>query len=181
MSGRASAARYARALLDVAIKEADPVRVGEELASFATLVGAHAVLRDTLKNPGVPAAAKRRVVEELSGRLSLASPLAKLLLMLADRDRLSLLPDLNDVYQERLRDHQQVIQAEVTTAAPLDAANADAIRKRLQGATGRQVSMTTKVDPALIGGLVARIGGTVYDGSVSARLAKMRERLLQGR
>jgi|CXWL01.1.fsa_nt_gi F-type H+-transporting ATPase subunit delta len=181
MSGRASAARYARALLDVAIKEADPARVGDDLVSFAAMVSEHAVLRDTLKNPGVPAAAKRRVIEELSGRLSLASPLAKLLLMLADRDRLMILSDLSDVYQERLREHQRILQAEVTTAAPLEAEPAAALRQRLQDATGRQVTMTMKVDPALIGGLVARIGGTVYDGSVSARLTKMRERLMHER
>jgi len=181
MSSRASAARYARALMDVAIKEADPVRVGEQLASFATLVSEHAALADTLKNPGIPAAAKRKIVEELAGRLSLASPLSKLLLMLADRDRLTILPDLNDVYQEQLRDHQRILQAEVTTATALDAAPAEALRKRLQDLTGRQVLLTAKVDPALIGGLVARIGGTVYDGSVSTRLAKVRERLLQDR
>ncbi len=181
MSGRASAARYARALLDVAIKEADPVRIGEELASLSALVGEHAILRDALKNPGIPASAKRNLVGELSARLSLSPPLAKLLLMLADRDRLTLVADLDQVYQERLREHQQVIQADVTTAMPLDAAHADAIRQRLQSATGRQVTMTTKVDPTLIGGLVARIGGTVYDGSVSTRLAKVRERLLHGR
>ncbi len=181
MSGRASAARYARALLDIAIKEADPARVGEELASFATLVDEHAVLREALKNPGIPAVAKGRVIEELSTKLSLSSPLAKLLLMLAERDRLSLLPDLNEVYQERLREHQQILEAEVTTAAPLEEASAGALRKRLQDVTGRQITMTTNVDPTLIGGLVARIGGTVYDGSVSSRLAKMRERLLQER
>ncbi len=181
MSSRASAARYARALLDVSIAEADPVRIGEQLASFTALVGEHAVLRDALNNPGVPAVAKQKLVGELSGRLSLLPPLAKLLRMLAERDRLALLTDLNDVYQERLREHQQILPAEVTTAAPLDAAHADALRARLQSATGKQVTMTTKVDPALIGGLVARIGSTVYDGSVAAQLARMRDRLLHER
>lgn len=180
MSGRASAARYARALLDVAISEADPVKIGDELAGLASLAGSHDLLKVTFENPGIPAAAKQRLVGELATRLALSSPLAKLLGMLAERDRLNLLADLNDVYQERLREYRQIVQAEVTTAAPLDAAHTEALRQRLQTATGRQVQMTTKVDPALIAGLVARIGGTVYDGSVSARLARMRERLLQG-
>jgi F-type H+-transporting ATPase subunit delta len=181
MSSRASAARYARALLDVAVKEADPVRIGEQLASFAALVSEHAVLRDALNNPGVPAASKQKLVGELSGRLSLLSPIAKLLQMLAERDRLVLLTELNDVYQERLRDHQQILQAEVTTATPLDAADTDALRTRLQSATGKHVTMTARVDPSLIGGLVARIGSTVYDGSVAAQLARMRDRLLNER
>jgi len=181
MSGRASAARYARALLDVSIKEADPVRIGAALASFAALVSGHTTLRETFGNPGIPVTAKRKLVAELSTRLSLDGPLAKLLLMLADRDRLGLVGELNEVYQERLREHLQILQAEVTTAMPLETGQSDALRQRLQQATGRQVTMTTKVDPALIGGLVARIGSTVYDGSVSTRLTKMRERLLRER
>ena len=181
MSGRASAARYARALLDVVIKEADPVRVGQELAGLATLIDGHAELRETLKNPRVPTVAKQKVIGELSQRLSLSSPLAKLLAILAERDRLALVSELNEVYQERLREHEQILQAEVTTAAPIDAAYASTLLDRLQTATGRRVTMTTKVDPTLIGGLVARIGSTVYDGSVSTRLAKIREQLLHER
>jgi F-type H+-transporting ATPase subunit delta len=181
MSGRASAARYARALLDVSIKEADPVRVGDELSRFADLVDQHADLRETLKNPRVSTLAKRNVIAGLSERLTLSSPLSKLLAMLADRDRLPLVSDLNEVYQERLREHLQILQAEVTTATPIDAAYASTLLERLQAATGRRVTMTTRVDPALIGGLVARIGSTVYDGSVATRLAKLREQLLHER
>ena len=157
------------------------MRVGAELASFAALLAGNQVLSETLGNPGIPASAKRKVVGELSTRLSHASPFAKVLLMLAERDRLGLLADLNDVYQERLREHQQILQAEVTTAMPLEGAQSDALLQRLQQATGQHITLTTKVDPALIGGLVARIGSTVYDGSVSTRLTKMRERLLKER
>jgi len=180
MSGRASAARYARALLDVAIAEADPIKIGDELAGLAELASRHDLLRTTLENPGIAAAAKHRLIGELSARLGLSSPLVKLLGMLAERDRLHLILDLNERYQARLREHRQILQAEVTTAAPIDGAHTEALRQRLEAATGRQVEITTKVDPGLIGGLVARIGGTVYDGSVSARLTRMRERLLQG-
>lgn len=181
MSGRQSAARYARALLDVAIAEADPVAIGDELRSFSALVREHAVLGDTLGNPAVPAAAKCRILDDLSARLSLSPPLARLLQMLGTRDRLGLVADLNEVYQERLREHQRVLQAEVTTAAPLDEGHVDALRARLQAVTGQQIILTTRVDPTLIGGLVARIGSTVYDGSVSSRLSRMRGRLLHER
>ena len=179
MSGRASAARYARALLEVAISDADPAQVGRELQSFVALVDGHAQLKDVITNPSVPAAAKHRVVEELASKVSLASPLAKLLLMLADRDRLGLLSELNAVYQERLLEHQHVLQAEVTSAMPLEASAIEALQARLSAATGQKVMMTAKVDPALIGGLVARIGSMVYDGSVSSQLTKMRAHLLQ--
>jgi len=179
MSGRASAARYARALLDVAIKESDPARVELDLAAFAELVAGNAGLRDALTNPVVPATGKQKVVAELLTRQGLKPPVSKLLLMLAERDRLSLLPDLLDVYRERLMEHQGVVRAEITVATEIPKDRADQLQRRLAAATGRMVTMTTKVDPSLIGGVVARIGSTVYDGSVATQLQRMREKLLQ--
>jgi F-type H+-transporting ATPase subunit delta len=180
VSGRASAARYARALLDVAIKEnTDLDRVAQDLADFAALLSGNADLRGALTNPVVPAAAKQRVVSELVTRQGLKSPVSKLLVMLAERDRMSLLPDLVDVYRERLMDHQGVLRAEVTAATEISNERAEQLQQRLSQATGRKVTMTTKVDPSLIGGSVARIGSTIYDGSVATQLAKMRGKLLQ--
>ena len=178
MSGRASAARYARALLDIAIAESDPARVGEELNAFAALVTGNADLRDVLTNPVVPAHAKERVVNELVTRQGLKPPISKLLLMLAARDRIRLLPDLVEVYGERLMEHQGVLQAEVTSATEISKERAEQLQQRIAKATGRKVTLTTKVDPTLIAGAVTRIGGTVYDGSVATQLEKMRERLL---
>jgi F-type H+-transporting ATPase subunit delta len=103
----------------------------------------------------------------------------KLLLLLAERDRLELFPDMLDIYRQRLMEHMNVIQAEITTAAPLAGDQAARLQERLARATGRTVTMTTKVDPAIIGGVVTRIGSTVYDGSVARRLAAMRQRLLE--
>jgi F-type H+-transporting ATPase subunit delta len=76
-------------------------------------------------------------------------------------------------------DYQQIVRAEVTTAAPLSAERAAQIEHRLAEATGRRVDVTTSVDPAIIGGIVARIGSTVYDGSVATQLSKIRQRLTQ--
>jgi F-type H+-transporting ATPase subunit delta len=179
MSGRATAVRYARALLDVAIKESDPARVEQDLAAFAGLVEANPDLREALTNPVVPAHAKQRVVNELVTRQGLKPPVSKVLLMLAERDRLSILADLLQVYRERLMEHQGVVRAEITAAAELSTERLEQLQQRLAGVTGRTVTMTTRVDPSLIGGVVARIGGTVYDGSVATQLERMREKLLQ--
>jgi F-type H+-transporting ATPase subunit delta len=101
----------------------------------------------------------------------------KLLVLLADRDRLGIVPDLLAVYRERLMEHQQVVRAEVTTAAPLTAERVTQIEQKLAALTGRKVDMTTSVDPAIIGGVVTRIGSTVYDGSIATQLAKLKEKL----
>ena len=179
MSMRASAARYARALLDVANKESDPECAEQELAAFVDLVRTNADLERTLANPVVSAADKRAIVQQILERVKPTTPVGKLVLLLASRGRLALLPDLLDVYRERLMEYRNVLSAEVTTAAPLSPERAEQLQQRLANATGRTITMTTKVDASIIGGVVTRIGGTVYDGSVATRLAKVRDRLEQ--
>jgi len=179
MSTRASAARYARALLDVATKESDPERAEQELATFVDLVRQHPDLQRALANPVVSAGDKRAVVQQILERLQPATPTGKLLLLLASRGRLALLPDLLDVYRERLMEHRKIVRAEVTTAIPLPPERAAELQQRLAAATGRVVMMTTRVDASIIGGVVTRIGSTVYDGSVATQLARVKDRLAQ--
>ena len=177
MSTRASAARYARALLDVVIKEGNPEQVQQELTAFADLLVQNPNLEKALTNPAVPVTGKRGIVKELASRLSLSSPPAKLLMLLADRDRLVVVPDLVAVYRDRLMDLRQVVRADVTTAEPLAEAKVALLKERLATLTGRTVTMTTKVDPSIIGGVVARVGSTVYDGSVATQLDRIKNRL----
>jgi F-type H+-transporting ATPase subunit delta len=177
MPSRASATRYARALFDVALKEADPVQIERDLSSFAQLAAGNAELHNALTNPAIPATAKHQIVDALAQRLNMAAPARKLLLLLADRDRLALMPALLEVYRERLMEHQQVVRAEVTTAAPLSEDRAAQLQKKLADITGRKIDMTTTVDPSIIGGVVTRIGSTVYDGSIATQLAKLKEKL----
>jgi F-type H+-transporting ATPase subunit delta len=176
---RASAARYAKALLDIAIAEADPVTAERDLARFVDLVHQHPDLLRVFANPVVAARAKRAVVEQLTGRLQTIAPVAKLLLLLASRGRLELTRDVLAVYRERLMEYQQVVHAEITTATPLPPERVEQLRGRLAVLTGRTVNVTTIVDQTLIGGIVTRIGSTVYDGSVATQLTKVRDRLAQ--
>ena len=177
MSSRASAARYARALFEVALKESDPVHIERDIASFAELLAGNAELHNALTNPAVTAAAKHQIAEALAARLNMAAPARKLLLLLADRDRLALIPDLLDVYRERLMQHQQVVRAEITTASPLTQDRTAELQRQLTDITGRKVELTTRVDPAIIGGIVTRIGSTVYDGSIATQLARLKDSL----
>ena len=181
MSTRASAGRYARALLDVVVAEGNPEQVDQELTAFADLVARTPDLQKALTNPAIPVSAKRGILDSLLSRLTLSPPLAKLLQLLADRDRLPVVGDLAASYRERLMEHRQIVRAEVTTATPLTPERLAQFEQRLAAATGRRVLMTTRVDPALIGGAVARVGSIVYDGSLATQLARMRERLERSR
>jgi F-type H+-transporting ATPase subunit delta len=180
MTSRAAAKRYARALFDVALKEADVEKAQDDLQQFADLVSRHELLSHTLGNPAVPAARKRAVVQALLDRARGTTPVvAKLILLLADRDRLALLPDVATAYRDRLMDHQKVIRGEVTTAVPIAPEKVRALEQGLGRATGRRVVLESRVDPSIIGGVITRIGSTVYDGSITTQLQKMKEALTE--
>src|SRR4026208_1035923 len=114
MPSRASAARYAKALFDGAPTESDPVQIEGELAAFAALMSANTELQAALTNPAVPASGKRRIAEALGARLNASPPVRKLLVLLADRDRLGIVADLLALYRERLMEHPPGVRAEVT-------------------------------------------------------------------
>lgn len=179
MTAGAAARRYARALFDVALKESEVDRVDSDLQQFAGLVAQHDVLAHTLTNPAVPAAKKRAVVQALIERAATLPPvLAKLILLLADRDRLVLLSDVAAAYRERLQEHQKVIRGEVVTAIPLPGDRVRALEQGLGHAIGRTVVLEPRVDPSIIGGVITRIGSTVYDGSVTTQLQRMKQALI---
>lgn len=181
MTSGAAAGRYARALFDVAVKEhADVEKVQADLQQFVDLFKQHPVLGDTLSNPAIPASKKQAVTKALVERAGPVTPMVgKLLLMLAERDRLALLPDLARIYGERVMDHLKVIRGELTTAVAIAPDRLRALEQGLQQATGRKVVLESKVDPSIIGGAITRLGSTVYDGSVTTQLEKMRQALVQ--
>jgi F-type H+-transporting ATPase subunit delta len=178
MTNKTAALRYARALLDVAVKEqADLDQIGDELGAFVDLFKQNPLLEKVMLNPAVPVPRKRAAMTELVARARLSPILSKLLVLLAERDRLVLLPDLLSAFRERVLDYQQVVRAEVTTAAPIDPERAQAIEQGLARVTGRKVRLGTRVDASIIGGVVARIGDTIYDGSVTRQLELMKKTL----
>jgi F-type H+-transporting ATPase subunit delta len=180
MTNRTAAARYARALFDVSVKDFGPERVDVDLGRFAEIVDGHDTLNRVLLNPAVPVSSKRAIVTELLDRLGdMAQPLARLLTLLADRDRFVLLPDIVRAYRARLLDYQGVVEARVTTTKPMTSAQRAAIEHSLTQVSGRKVAMTAHVDPAILGGVVAQCGATVYDASLARHLERMRASLLE--
>jgi F-type H+-transporting ATPase subunit delta len=180
MTSRAAATRYARALFDVAQREhADPARLQQDLASFSNLLTTHEDLMRTLSHPAIPVSKKRSLVDQLLTRMSLSAMIEKLLRLLADRDRLVLVPEIAAAFETRLMDHRRVVRADVVTAMELPPDRLAALREGLGRATGRDVQLSARVDLSIIGGAVARIGSTVYDGSVSRQLEKLKQSLIE--
>jgi F-type H+-transporting ATPase subunit delta len=176
----AAAARYARALFDVARQEqVDLEGLDRQLAEFVGVLTTNEMLMRALTNPAIPVTKKRAVVDALLSRApGMQAPLAKTIRMLAERDRVALLPQIASAFDARLMDYRRVARAEVVTAMELPADRIALLKDGLAQATGRDVRLSTRVDPAILGGAVARIGSTVFDGSVTRQLEKLKDTLI---
>jgi F-type H+-transporting ATPase subunit delta len=180
MSLRTSANRYAKALFDVALQErADLDRIEKDLSEITELFQANRELAGASRRGAVTDAARKSLMEAVSKAMSLATPVTKLLMLLAETGKLHYLPDLAEAYRERLLAHHNIVRAEVTSAAPLSPEKTKALADSLSQVTGKKVELSTSVDPDLLGGVVARIGSTVYDGSVKTQLEQLRKELVE--
>jgi F-type H+-transporting ATPase subunit delta len=176
-SGTATGARrYARALLDVAVAQGD-TNVAAALEELAGLFSGSAELRAVLLHPTVPVAKKTAIVGALIGRGQRSVLLDRLVTMLVERDRLELLPPIAEAYRRLWNAHRGVVEVEAVSARPLEEAESQAVSSAASRLAGKHAELRGRVDPALLGGLLLRMEGRVYDGSVRGRLRALRERL----
>ena len=175
---RALARRYARALFDAAAHQAPetPLALRDELRAFALLLSGHAELRHALLHPGLGAEPRRRVLAALADRAGASVLLRRLVELLATRDRLALLPDVAEAYADIANAASGVVSAEAVSAVALPEAQARALAAAVGGPAG-PAELRRRVDPELIGGLLVRVGGKTYDGTVRTHLATLRRRL----
>jgi len=169
------AAVYARALFDAAGQAGVVEPVRRELDAFADALISSAQLRDVLSDPQVDAAAKRRVVVELTrdGQQLVRNTL----LLLLDRGRFAVTGDVRVAYDALAAREAARVEVEVTSAVTLTEEDRKKIAARVAEATGRTVDLAERVDPSILGGLVLRVGDVIVDGSVQARIRQLRRRL----
>lgn len=173
------AARYARALYELAVEHQAGDKIGVELQQIVTTIQQIPALGEALASSIIPGEAKKNIVGEVFSEQ--ISPLTfNFLQLIIDKKRISELPAIHRRYQEMLRASQGVIAGEVISAVPLDEAELSRLASKLQQATGKQVELQTRVEAELIGGLVVRIGDRVIDGSVRTQLATLRQVLTAG-
>jgi F-type H+-transporting ATPase subunit delta len=174
---RSAARRYAVAVFDLAKVENSYDAWTTDLDRLAALLDVPVAAR-ALSSPVMTPAQKLALVEADVPNLSPGA--RNLLQLLLHRDRLGFLPDIARAFHERLNQERGIVTAQVTTAEPLDAAAQAALVAKLTTYVGRQVQVETSVDPNIIGGVVARIGDQLIDGSVRGRLETLRRRLAAG-
>jgi F-type H+-transporting ATPase subunit delta len=176
--GGSVARRYARALFGIGVDSGRFEQLGRELGDLAELWGGSPELRQALENPVFAASEKRAVLEKLLPRVTPTPEVQRFVLLLLERRRIVLLPSIARAYQDMADAHLGRVRAQVTSAEPLAPPVLDRVRRALEQRTGKQVIVETAVDPDLIGGVVARVGDLILDGSVRTQLSDLRAKLL---
>jgi F-type H+-transporting ATPase subunit delta len=172
--------RYANALADVILapgSEVQPPDAVVQLRAFNAIVQGSSDLRSVLASPAIPAARKRAVIKEVAQRLGLARVVRNFVLLLSDHRRAAGLAQMADAFEMLLDERLGFVRASVTSAFELNPVQQDELSGHLGRLAGAPVRMRFAVDPDLIGGVTAKIGSRVYDGSVRGQLVEIRRRL----
>jgi F-type H+-transporting ATPase subunit delta len=170
--------QYANALADVALVQGASEPALRQLADFGAAYSTSAELRNFLGSPAVTREAKHAVVEKIVTRLGASRIIRNFLFLLVDKRRTNELPEIVHAFGEVIRERQGLSEAEIASVTELNAAQKAEFASALARVTGQRVELKFKLDPTLLGGVVVRVGDTVYDGSLRSRLNAMRARLV---
>lgn len=169
------AKRYATALLDIGSEGGQLDGLVEEIARAADAYESSSELRNAFDNPLIPLGAKKAILHDLAEGLRLSATAKHFLGLLVDRRRIKALPPIATRLREMADLRRGITRAEVLTAMPLPEEYFEKLQRELERITGQKVALDRKLDPSLICGVLIRVGDTIYDGSLIARLKQLKE------
>lgn len=174
------AARYAKALMNLAGKanQVDPVAQG--LEDVSALIAGSKELAALLDDVRVTRAAKEQVMKAVVEQAKLPALVNTFVLFVMEKRRLALLKDITQIFHRLADERLGRAQADVTVATPLAADQEKALKQDLEKLSGKTVTLHVKVDPAILGGAITRVGSTVWDGSLRNQLNQIRDSILKG-
>jgi F-type H+-transporting ATPase subunit delta len=172
--------RYAKALLILA-KENDQVDLyGNELDRFSQLIARENELRQVIANPLYGAQRRKMILTQVLAKMDLSMVINSFLQLLFDKRRMSFIDSINEFYQRLADEYKGIARAGLVSATDLSSDAVDQIRSALSKMTGKQIIIDFEQDPGLIGGVVAKIGDLVLDGSIKTQLLSMKESIKRG-
>lgn len=177
MSAQTVARRYATALADVVIAHGETKEVHDELTEWEQMMRSNSKLLEVFSNPTVQYDQKQKLLTALIDRAKVLPTTANFLQVLLQNQRLAELGEVNKRFAIVLDERAGAVSADVSTARPVPDAAQEALRAKLTAMTGKKVRLSFKTDKDLIGGIVTRIGSTIYDGSVRNQLERARTKL----
>jgi F-type H+-transporting ATPase subunit delta len=174
---KSASLQYATALADIVLEQgaADPAR--NQLEDFRAAYEESEELRNFLISPAIPRDAKHGVIEKLVARLGGSKIIRNFLFVMADNQRVHLLPEIVKTFELVLRKRQGVAEANINSASELNGGQKTALIQTLERLSGQKIQAKYSLEPELLGGAVVRIGDTIYDGSVLNRLNRLRAQL----
>ena len=180
MSVETVARRYATALADVVMKSGETEIVKTELKIWEDLIKKNPSLQNAFANPSIAHASKEKVLEGLLEKAKPSKTTANFLRVLLRNSRLTELSQINEKFAAVLDERSGVVTAEVTSARPLSEAEKAEFQANLAKMTGKKVNLNFNINESIIGGVVTRVGSTVYDGSVKTQLENLKQQLVNG-
>jgi F-type H+-transporting ATPase subunit delta len=174
------ARRYAKALLTLGKEDGKYQEYGEGVRGFASLLEREPELKDAMLNPVHSREERRKLLLRVIELVQMPTMVGNLLKLLFDKHRLGALAGVSQAYQELVDDLEKVSRARVKAAISLEEDTQERLRQTLEKLTGTTVVMDVEEDPSIIGGIVARVGDLVLDGSVRTQLFSLRESLIKG-
>ena len=179
MSVETVARRYASALADVVIKTGEADSVKNELKSWNEMMSSNVELYEAFRNPSIPQNNKEKVLESLIQKTNPTPTTANFLRVLLRNSRLTEIGEINKRFASVLDERKGLGTAQITSARELTEAEKADIKANLEKLTNRTINLEYQVDKNIIGGVIARFGSTVYDGSVKTQLEELREKLIK--
>lgn len=171
--------RYAKALVDVAAEQQALEAVGCDLRMVVETMKRTREAAAFFASPVIPLGDKRRVLQAVAEGAGVKPLSASFLNLVLEKRRLPHLEAIALAYEELIDERLGRGKAVVTSAVPLAESIIHGLKERLRKATGKEIYLEARVDPAIVGGFVAQVGGTIYDGSLRTQLKKVREHLLK--
>jgi F-type H+-transporting ATPase subunit delta len=170
------AARYAKALADV-VGSADPEQIVRQLRVIEAMIDESSELKNALASPAVPPARKRAVIARLAEPLGLSPQVRNFLYVVIDHRRALELKAMIESFENLAGERLGYVGADVASAQALSAPQQVALEVQLSRLAGKKAKLRFTIDPALMAGVVAKVGSTVYDGSVRGQLERLRIKL----
>jgi F-type H+-transporting ATPase subunit delta len=180
MKNLAIARRYAKALLIIGKEDGQTEQYRQELSGVARLMVEDKQLADTIANPLYKSGDRKKVLQKIIEKVNLSKTMSSFLLLLFEKGRIGFIGNINDFYQMLADELKGVARASLVSASKLTSDTIEKIRSALSKKTGKDVILQVEHDPALIGGIVTRIGDLILDGSIKTQLLNMRESLRRG-
>ena len=174
------ARRYARALLDIGKEEKQVRRSLSEVEEFSGILEGSAELREALESAHVGRQAKRAALESLLSPTPFLPTTKSFLSLLVEKGRMNVFPAILSELRRMVEEYEGVERVEVTVPMAMSVPQKDTLRSVLEKRTGKKILLEESVDPAVLGGMVVRVGSTIYDGSVRTQIQQIRQNLQKG-